>query len=114
MPETIALVGDKDAARAAMEPSGIPMAKGSPPLEDNDMAIEQAKFVGYPAILKPVSGGGGKGMFIVHNEEELKKVLNVIDVTKIRYYFEHYIESSRHIEWIDSSSWRARMFNPTP
>ena len=32
LPETIALVGDKDAARAAMEPSGIPMAKGSPPL----------------------------------------------------------------------------------
>ncbi|MBO4401805.1 MAG: ATP-grasp domain-containing protein [Selenomonadaceae bacterium] len=98
LPETIALVGDKDAARDAVEPSGIPMAKGSPPIYNNNVALELAKFVGYPAILKPVSGGGGKGMFIVHDETELKKVLNVIDVTKIRYYFEHYIERSRHIE----------------
>ena len=98
LPETIALVGDKDAARDAVEPSGIPMAKGSPPIYNNNVALELAKFVGYPAILKPVSGGGGKGMFIVHDETELKTVLNVIDVTKIRYYFEHYIERSRHIE----------------
>lgn len=98
LPETIALVGDKDAARNTMAPSGIPMAKGSLPLDNNEMALEEAKKVVYPAILKPVSGGGGKGMFIVHNEEELKKVLNVVDVTKIRYYFEHYIEQSRHIE----------------
>lgn len=98
LPETISLVGDKDAARNTMAPSGIPMAKGSLPLDNNEMALEEAKKVVYPAILKPVSGGGGKGMFIVHNEEELKKVLNVVDVTKIRYYFEHYIERSRHIE----------------
>lgn len=98
LPETIKLVGDKDAARDAVEPSGIPMAKGSPPIYNNNVALDLAKFVGYPAILKPVSGGGGKGMFIVHDEEELKKVLNVIDVRKIRYYFEHYIEHSRHIE----------------
>ena len=37
-------------------------------------------------------------MFIVHDRNELQKVLQVIDVTKIRYYFEHYIERSRHIE----------------
>ncbi len=98
LPETIALVGDKDAARAAIEPSGIPMAKGSAPLTDNNMALAAALEVKYPAILKPVSGGGGKGMFIVHDEGELKKVLQVVDVTKTRYYFEHYIERSRHIE----------------
>lgn len=97
-PETIELVGDKDAARAAIAPSGIPMAKGSLPLESPEMAIEEAKKVVYPAIMKPVSGGGGKGMFIVHNEDELKKVLQVVDLKKIRYYFEHYIERSRHIE----------------
>ena len=77
LPETIALVGDKDAARDAVEPSGIPMAKGSPPIYNNNVAFELAKYVGYPAILKPVSGGGGKGMFIVHDENELRKVLNV-------------------------------------
>ena len=98
MPETIRLVGDKDAARASVAPSGIPMAKGSDPLTSNEMAVESAREVKYPVILKPVSGGGGKSMFIAHNEDELKKILQIVDVTKIRFYFEHYIERSRHIE----------------
>ncbi|MBR1858685.1 MAG: acetyl-CoA carboxylase biotin carboxylase subunit, partial [Selenomonadaceae bacterium] len=98
MPETIKLVGDKDAARASVAPSGIPMAKGSDPLTSNEMAIEAAREVKYPVILKPVSGGGGKSMFIAHNETELKKILQIVDVTKTRFYFEHYIERSRHIE----------------
>ena len=97
-PETIRLVGDKDAARAAMAPSGIPMSRGSEPLLDNDDAIAQAKVVGYPVILKPVAGGGGKGMFVAHDEAELKQALDIVDVTQIRYYFEHYIKRSRHIE----------------
>ena len=71
MPETLRLVGDKDAARAAMAPSGIPMSKGSAPLESNEMALKAAAEVGYPVILKPVSGGGGKGMFVAHSEEDL-------------------------------------------
>ena len=95
---TIRQVGDKDVARAAMEPSGIPMAKGSDPLTSNEMAMEAAKEVGYPIILKPVSGGGGKGMFVAHNAEELQEILQVADVTKTKFYFEHYIERSRHIE----------------
>ena len=98
MPETIRLVGDKDAARASIAPSGIPMSAGSPPLTSDEMALEWAVKVKYPVILKPVSGGGGKGMLIAHNEEELKKVLKIVDLQKIRYYFEHYIERSRHIE----------------
>jgi len=97
LPETIRLVGDKDAARASMVPSDIPMAKGSEPLTDNSMAIRAAKEVGYPVILKPVSGGG-KGMFIVRNEEELLHVLGLVNVKQNRFYFEHYIEHSRHIE----------------
>ena len=72
-PETIRLVGDKDAARASMVPSGIPMSPGSTPLTDNDDAIAKAKEVTYPVILKPVAGGGGKGMFVAHDETELKR-----------------------------------------
>ena len=98
LPETIKLVGDKDAARASVEPSGIPMSKGSVPLTDNEMALRSAREVAYPVILKPVSGGGGKGMFIAKNENELKHILTIVDVTKSRFYFEHYIEHSRHIE----------------
>lgn len=99
MPETIRLVGDKDVARASMQPSGIPMAKGSEPLKNNKEAIKMAKEVGYPVILKPVSGGGGKGMYVAHDEDELKDILDtLVDLKKINYYFEHYIERSRHIE----------------
>ncbi|MCR5757246.1 MAG: acetyl-CoA carboxylase biotin carboxylase subunit [Selenomonas sp.] len=99
MPETIRLVGDKDIARASIAPSGIPMAKGSDPLISNEEAIKVAAEVGYPVILKPVSGGGGKGMCVAHDEEDLRNILNLlVDITKTKYYFEHYIERSRHIE----------------
>ena len=99
MPETIRLVGDKDIARASIAPSGIPMAKGSDPLTNNEEALKVAEEVGYPVILKPVSGGGGKGMCVARDENDLKNILNLlVDITKTKYYFEHYIERSRHIE----------------
>ena len=99
LPEPIRLVGDKDVARASIAPSGIPMAKGSDPLTSNEEAIEVAKEVGYPVILKPVSGGGGKGMCVAHNEDDLRNILSMlVDITKTKYYFEHYIERSRHVE----------------
>ncbi|MDY2685190.1 MAG: acetyl-CoA carboxylase biotin carboxylase subunit [Selenomonadaceae bacterium] len=97
-PETIRLVGDKDVARASIAPSGIPMSKGSTPLEDDEDAIQKAAEVGYPVILKPVAGGGGKGMFVAHNEEDLRHILEIVDLSRITYYFEHYIARSRHIE----------------
>ncbi len=77
--ETIRQVGDKDIARAAMLPSGIPMSKGSDPLTSESHAIEAAKEVGYPVILKPVAGGGGKGMFVAHSEEDLKNILQIVN-----------------------------------
>lgn len=96
--ETILQVGDKDVARAAMQAAGIPMSKGSDPLTDNESALAAAKEVGYPVILKPVSGGGGKGMFVAYNDTDLTNILQMVDLQKVVYYFEHYIERSRHIE----------------
>ncbi|MDQ0203890.1 acetyl-CoA carboxylase biotin carboxylase subunit [Pectinatus haikarae] len=95
---TIRQVGDKDIARAAMIPSGIPMSKGSDPLLDEEDAINKAREVGYPIILKPVAGGGGKGMIVANSEDDLKKILHITDLQNIKYYYEHYIEHSRHIE----------------
>ncbi|WP_196593685.1 acetyl-CoA carboxylase biotin carboxylase subunit [Pectinatus sottacetonis] len=97
-PETIRQVGDKDIARAAMVPSGIPMSKGSDPLIDEEDAIKKAAEVGYPVILKPVAGGGGKGMIVANSEDDLKKILHITNLKDIKYYFEHYINHSRHIE----------------
>lgn len=95
---TIRQVGDKDIARAAMVPSGIPMSRGSDPLIDEEDALRKAHDVGYPIILKPVSGGGGKGMIVANSEDDLKKILHITDLKNIKYYFEHYIDHSRHIE----------------
>lgn len=96
--ETIRQVGDKDMAREAMLAAGIPMTKGSKPLKSNEEAIVAADEIGYPVIIKPVSGGGGKSMFVAYNAEELSNALQIVDVTKISFYLEHYIERSRHIE----------------
>ncbi len=96
--ETIRQVGDKDVAREAMLAAGLPMTKGSKPLKNNEEAPALAREVGYPVIIKPVSGGGGKSMFVINNEEELLSTLQIIDVTKVQFYFEHYIAQSRHIE----------------
>lgn len=96
--ETIRQVGDKDVARAAMLSAGIPMTKGSNPLNNNDEAIRAAEEIGYPVIIKPISGGGGKSMFVSYNAHELENALQIIDVTKVAFYLEHYIEKSRHIE----------------
>ena len=97
-PDTIRLVGDKDVARASVLPSGIPMSPGSEVLTSNEEAISEAKRIGYPVILKPVSGGGGIGMHIANNEEELNRALAIADVVNNNYYFEHYIGRARHIE----------------
>ena len=96
--ETLEQVGDKDVARAAMQAVGIPMAEGSDPLKTNEDALAAAETIGYPVILKPVSGGGGKGMFVARSRTDLENILQLVDLQKVVYYFEHYIERSRHIE----------------
>ncbi|MEG6584950.1 acetyl-CoA carboxylase biotin carboxylase subunit [Dendrosporobacter sp. 1207_IL3150] len=96
--ETIRQVGNKDAAREAMKAAGLPMTRGTNPLVDNDEAYRLAEELGYPVILKPVSGGGGKSMFVINNKQDLDTALHKVDVTKSAFYFETYIAQSRHIE----------------
>lgn len=96
--ETIRKVGNKDAAREAMRQAGLPMTKGSDPITSAEQACTMAEEIGYPVILKPVSGGGGKSMFVAHNQNELLAALNNVDINKIKFYLENYIAESRHIE----------------
>jgi len=96
--EIIRQVGDKDAARAAMKAAGLPMTVGSPPITSNENALEMAAEIGYPVILKPISGGGGKSMYVANDNEELTKALNKVDVTQNSFYLETYIAEARHIE----------------
>lgn len=98
--DTIRNVGNKDAARAAMRTIGIPLIEGSDPLTCQTATCEMAKQIGYPVILKPVSGGGGRGMIIVNNEFELVQNYQQIEnaVPKQPFFLERYITGARHIE----------------
>src|SRR5579862_7664824 len=105
-PNVIRLMGDKARARRAMKKAGVPILPGSDgPMQNEGQAIEVAKELGYPVIIKAVAGGGGRGMRVARNAEELPKLLKtatreaeaafgVGDV-----YLEKYVESPRHIEF---------------
>jgi acetyl-CoA carboxylase biotin carboxylase subunit len=104
-PDVIKLMGDKARARRAMKKAGVPVLPGSDgPVASEDEAQKVAKDLGYPVIIKAVAGGGGRGMRVVYNGEELSRsfrtamreaesAFGVGDV-----YLEKYVESPRHIE----------------
>lgn len=103
-PETIALLGDKAAARTAMQNANIPVIPGSPRLTDVQKACQAASNIGYPVMLKAVAGGGGKGMRIINGEEEMKQVFSIASEEanaafgNAEMYIEKLILKPRHIE----------------
>src|SRR5207245_8560615 len=64
-------LGEKTAARRLAREAGVPVAEGTEPLRDVAAASEAARRIGYPVLLKPAAGGGGKGMRRVTREEDL-------------------------------------------
>ena len=91
--------GDKDAARATMMRAGLPMTAGSDLLRTIPEALSIASKLGYPVILKPASGGGGKSMYVAHSPTEFEAILTRrVDISKINFYLEQYIANARHIE----------------
>ncbi len=71
-PEITRLMGEKEKARAAMKRAGVPILPGSEGILASDgEALEWARQVGFPVIIKASAGGGGRGMRIVRSEEEL-------------------------------------------
>src|SRR5215471_18452267 len=71
-PEIIRLMGEKEKARAAMKKAGVPILPGSDGIVASEgEALDWAKQVGFPVIIKASAGGGGRGMRIVRDEEEL-------------------------------------------
>ena len=103
--QSIAKAGDKSAARQTLMDLGIPIIPGSDDiLSSSDMACKVADTVGYPVILKAAGGGGGRGMRIASNKEELITAFSIASgEAKIAFgnpdiYLEKYIEKPRHIE----------------
>ncbi|HJZ79335.1 MAG TPA: biotin carboxylase N-terminal domain-containing protein, partial [Pyrinomonadaceae bacterium] len=75
-PDVIQLMGEKVAARRAMQEAGVPILPGSPKaLESEEEAIELAREIGFPVIVKASAGGGGRGMRIVRSASELGAAL---------------------------------------
>lgn len=104
-PEVIRKMGSKIEARKTMEEAGLPIVPGiAYPLTDAEEASLVAKQIGYPVMLKASAGGGGIGMQIAHNEEEIKKAFagNQKRATDFfgdgAMYVEKLITEPRHIE----------------
>jgi acetyl-CoA carboxylase, biotin carboxylase subunit len=104
-PEAITKMGDKTTARDTMKAAGVPVVPGTEGvIEDVDKAVETARDIGYPVIVKATAGGGGKGMRVVHSEEELKRAINMAqqeaeaNFGNPGVYLEKYLVEPRHIE----------------
>ena len=104
--KNIRTMGDKVAAIIAMKASGVPCVPGSDGALGNDknINIEIANRIGFPIIIKASGGGGGRGMRVVHQEEDL---INAIILTKTEalsffnndeVYIEKFLTTPRHIE----------------
>jgi acetyl-CoA carboxylase biotin carboxylase subunit len=104
-PEAIRLMGDKSNARAAAKRAGVPILPGSDgPVRSVDDAMDVARTIGFPVILKASAGGGGRGMRIVGNEDSLQGAYDAARSEAERafgsgdVYIEKYLEHPRHIE----------------
>ena len=105
-PEVTRLMGEKEKARQAMKKAKVPILPGSDGVIASDKeALEWAKKVGYPVILKAKAGGGGRGMRIVRAPEELPNLFHAAYSEAANafgngeLYMEKYIEQPRHIEF---------------
>ncbi len=103
-PQQIDLMGDKVRARSFVAAAGFPVAPSA--IEDDDPAtfIERAARIGFPLLIKPAAGGGGKGMRLVRELAVLPAEIERARSEGKRYfgdgrlYVERYVESPRHIE----------------
>ncbi|HPP76052.1 MAG TPA: acetyl-CoA carboxylase biotin carboxylase subunit [Armatimonadota bacterium] len=99
-------MGDKAKAREIMQSAGVPVIPGTKGTVDNEQeAFRTAQKMGYPLLIKAAAGGGGRGIRLVQNEEELAKALKVARAEaessfgNPNVYIEKYIEDPRHIEF---------------
>ena len=104
-PEAITKMGTKDIARETMRKAGVPIVPGSTGIiNDIEEALELVKRIQYPVIIKATAGGGGKGIRVAKNEQELVKGINITQQEALTafgnpgVYIEKYIEDFRHVE----------------
>jgi len=103
-PETVALLGDKVAARELASDVGIPVISGSKGALDDHQLLAAAGKLGYPLLLKAAAGGGGMGIQAVHSHRALQSAIPPLRRKAQRtfgngdLYLEQMVEGARHIE----------------
>ena len=105
-PHVITVMGEKAKARETVVKVGVPILPGSDgPVPDETAAARVGAEIGYPIIVKAVAGGGGKGMRIAGDEEELRRVFGVArEEARAAFgvpdvYIEKYLSDPKHIEF---------------
>ena len=105
-PEVTRMMGEKEKARAAMKRVGVPILPGSDGIvQSADEALEWAKSIGFPVIVKASAGGGGRGMRIIRSADELPNQFHAAQSEAAAafgngdLYMEKFIERPRHIEF---------------
>ncbi|WP_346290986.1 acetyl-CoA carboxylase biotin carboxylase subunit [Sphaerothrix gracilis] len=105
-PAAMLAMGDKSTAKETMQRVGVPTVPGSDGLlTDEQEAAAIAKEIGYPIIIKATAGGGGRGMRLVRNPEELSKAFFAAQgeaeaaFGNPGVYLEKFVEQPRHIEF---------------
>jgi acetyl-CoA carboxylase biotin carboxylase subunit len=104
-PEAIEAMGNKARARELAQKAGVPVVPGSPgPVRNEREAAAVAERIGYPLLVKASAGGGGRGMRVVHNRDDLDRALQTAQRESEaafgsgEVYLEKYLEEPRHVE----------------
>jgi propionyl-CoA carboxylase alpha chain len=103
--DVIATLGDKIASKILAIKAGVPVVPGhDQPLADLDAVVAAAEKIGYPVLLKPAAGGGGRGMRIAHGRDELAVALkSAQEETRKAFgdntiFIERFVTDPRHVE----------------
>jgi acetyl-CoA carboxylase biotin carboxylase subunit len=104
--EQIRVMGDKAAARSAMQKVGVPIIPGTPGgVEDPEEALGFAREIGFPVIIKAAAGGGGKGMRVATEPEDFIRSFQLARSEALsafgngEVYIEKYLARPRHVEF---------------
>jgi acetyl-CoA carboxylase biotin carboxylase subunit len=104
-PEAVALVGDKVAAKKLARETNVPTVPGSEgPVESEKEAMEVARKIGFPVLIKAAAGGGGRGMRVASNDVSLNAGYHAARTEAEKafkdstVYIEKYVEKPRHVE----------------
>lgn len=104
-PEAMGALGDKVTAKEVAQKAGIPLIESNiDALTDEAIALTEAQRIGYPLMLKAAAGGGGRGMRVVRDDEQLKKAFHEArSEAKNAFgddtvFLEKFVENPKHIE----------------